>query len=168
MRARNAALVLLGIALLVFAFSAQREEIRSEAQPEGAMRLHPPNFTLASLKGGEEALREVMALHRGSTALELEDALIAEYITQDGRLVKVWVGIARDENTAREMAEQMRARLGTSGMFTPAGSLSVAGIEVFKARGMVGQHYYYARKNRVVWISGMLSEEELRTLVESF
>lgn len=168
MKARNAALVLLGIALLVFAFSAQKEEIRSETQPEGAIRLHPPNFTLASLKGGEEAMREVMALHRGSTAIELEDALVAEYITQDGRLVKVWVGIARDENTAREMVEQMRVKLGTSGMFTPEGSQSVAGIEVFKARGMGEWHYYYAHKNRVVWISGMLSEEELGALVESF
>jgi type IV pilus biogenesis protein CpaD/CtpE len=168
MKARNAALVLLGIALLVFAFSAQEEETTSKAQPEGAMKLHPANFTLASLKGGEEALKEVRALHRGSAALELEDALVAEYITQDGRLVKVWVGIARNESTAREMLAQMRAKLGASGMFTPEGSLSVGNVRVFKARGMGEWHYYYARKNRVVWISGMLSDEELSTLVESF
>ncbi|WP_456475017.1 hypothetical protein [Candidatus Pyrohabitans sp.] len=169
MKAKNAILVLLGIALLaVVAFSAQGEKEPEEAQPQGAINLHPANFTLASLKGGEEALREVRALHRGSAALNLEDALVAEYISPKGRLIKVWVGIAPNQSVASEMLALMNTGMQSSRMFSPEGSLNMGDILVFTASGMGERHYYYAHKNRVVWISGTLSEEELRTLVESF
>ncbi|NOZ59121.1 MAG: hypothetical protein GXO66_06055 [Euryarchaeota archaeon] len=167
MKPRSAVLVLLG-ALLIGAALLYEEEESPDSAPRGAMNLHPENFTLASLRGGDEALKELRELHRGSSALQLQDAVIAEYMTRDGRLVKVWVGVAANRSAAERMVQQMRAKLGASGMFAPAGSLSVADTEVFKARGMGGRHYFYARENRVVWISGMLSDEELRVLVESF
>jgi len=161
MKLKNAALVLLGIALLILSFA--------EEQPEsGQERAKPlPNLTLASIKGGEEALRELRALHGGSPAIELEDALIAEYIASDGRFIKVWVGVARDETAAREMLTQMRTKIKRSGIFTPGRSLQIGGVEVFTASGFGGQHYYYAKGNRVVWIEGRLSREGLRALVEN-
>lgn len=169
MKARDATLVLLGIALLaVVAFSAQEKGPEEAAPPQGSMNLHPANFTLASLKGGEEALQEVMALHRGSAALNLEDALVAEYITPGGRLIKVWVGVASNESIASEMLTLMNTGMQSSEMFSPEGSLNMGDIQVFTASGMGERHFYYAHKNRVVWIAGTLSEEELRILVESF
>ena len=163
MKLKNAALVLLGIALLILSFAVEQPESGHE---KGAKPL--PNLTLASIMGGEEALRELRALHGGSPAIELEDALIAEYIASDGRFIKVWVGVARDETAAREMLTQMRTKIQRSGIFTPGGSLQIGGVEAFTASGFVEQHYYYAKGKRVVWIEGRLSREELRALVESF
>ncbi len=166
MRLRSPLLILLGAALVA---AALLQEGLRDVSPESqkTLELKLSNFTLASLRVGEEAKKELVALH-GGAELQLEDALIAEYIAEDGRLVKVWVGVAQNESVARELLARMHTGLGSSRLFSPDGSVEVGEVQVFRARGMGEVHYYYARGNRVVWVSGLLSEQELASLVENF
>ncbi len=121
-----------------------------------------PDFdmTLVSEMGGEDAISDVKAMHGGSERLKLVDVSIQDYQTNDGRPVRVWVGIAENETSAREMLTKMNSGIRYSNAFTHVGNISFDDVEVHKAGGMGMTNFYFAKGNSVIWVAGDLSDDE--------
>jgi len=62
-------------------------------------------------------------MHGGSEKLKLVDVSIQDYQTNDGRPVRVWVGVAENETSANDMLKKMNSGIRYSNAFTPVDNI---------------------------------------------
>lgn len=130
--------------------------------------LTPPDIglDLKSFVAGAEALASIERLHGKSIALV--DGYIAEY-SQGALRATIWLGRARTEGDAVRLFENMDAKMGDSGVFTPSEDRVVRDIPMKFTSGMGMSHYYFHLGKDVYWISLMGDDERalLETIVTS-
>lgn len=100
---------------------------------------------------GEQARAAIGKMH--GKGIEMVDGYIAEYSHNQSR-VTVWVAEAPSESEASSLLKQMVDRIGAGNQaFRNLRAVSVGDKEVYTADGSGGQHYFYAKDNRVVWLA---------------
>ncbi len=151
------------VAILAF-FLIQIVDMSSDKPPKN-QETQDFDITLISERSGENAISDVKVMHGGSEKLKLVDVRIMDYLTNDGRAIKVWIGVAENETSARNMLIKMDSKLRYSNSFIPAGKITFDDIEVYKADGMGVKNFYYAKGNSVIWVAGNLSDTEFLKVV---
>ena len=114
----------------------------------------PQNLGQLELVGnvtGEQARAAIGKMH--GKGIEMVDGYIAEYSHNQSR-VTVWVAEAPSEPDAFSLLKQMVDRIGAGNQaFRNLRAISVGDKEVFTADGSGGQHYFYAKDNKVIWLA---------------
>ena len=135
-------LLLLGIVL-----SLQQSVVTNEAG-EAPLPGRIAGLALEGYAQGEEALASMSQLH--VNGITLTDGYIGHY--EDGAIV--WVGIATDEEQAREMLRAMTDSIVEGGTpFSAPQAVEMDGKTTYMVLDQGGQHHFYYQTGRaVIWV----------------
>jgi len=136
------AILLLGIVLSL------RQSVSTNEAQEAALPNRIAGLALEGYAQGEEAIASMSGLH--VNGIRLTDGYIGHY--EGG--ATVWVGIALDEEQARDMLRAMTDRIAEGG--TPFGTPQATetdGKTVYKVLEQGGEQHFYSQTGRaVIWV----------------
>ena len=135
-------LLLLGIVLSL------RQSVVTNEAGEAPLPGRIADLALEGYAQGEEALASMSQLH--VNGITLTDGYIGHY--EDGAIV--WVGIATDEEQAREMLRSMTESIVEGGApFSAPTATEMDGETVYMLLDEGGQqHFYFQTGRAVVWV----------------
>ncbi len=108
-------------------------------------------LTLTQTTIGADALTEFAQLH--GKGFDLASGYRASY-SGEGKQATLWVGQAKDLQTAQDMTEEMAKKIGAgNAMFTDLQTLNIGGRTLFSVNGQGQQHYFYASGDKIVWVA---------------
>lgn len=108
-------------------------------------------LTLTQTTMGADALAEFAQLH--GKGFDLVSGYRADY-SGEGKPATLWVGQAKDAQSAQDMVEEMATKIGAgNAMFTDLQTLDIGGRTLFSVNGQGQQHYFYASNDKIVWIA---------------
>ncbi len=151
-------------AVIIAFFLIQFSDRSSDNLPENE-DVQDFDIALISERSGDDAISEVKMMHGGSGRLKLVDVRIQDYLTSDGRPIKVWIGIAENETSADEMLAEMESGIRYSNSFMPTGNITSDDVVVYTAAGMGMRNFYFASGDSVIWVAGDLSDDEFLKLL---
>ena len=155
--------ILVTVAIIAF-FLIQFSDRGSDNLPEN-QDVEDFDIVLISERSGDDAISDVKMMHGGSEMLKLVDVSILDYQTNDGRKITVWIGVAENETSARDMLAKMESGMRYSNSFIPEDKITFDEVEVYTASGMGMRNFYFAQGSSVVWIAGDLSDAEFFKVV---
>jgi hypothetical protein len=104
---------------------------------------------LSQVMTGEEAIRSINQLH--GKEFPLEDGSVAVYGSENATL---WISVAADDAAARELTDQMVARIAEGDSpFTDEGAMDIGGVTLYALTGLGQHHFYWQSGNLVLWVA---------------
>ncbi len=135
--------ILAFVGLLVFAFKATLLGLQAYPTQLG-------NLDFQSKVDGEQALAEVSQLHGENISLASASII---YYGSGQEHASVWVGKASSEQAADDLLQRMASAIKKSGgAFTNLQQISVNGQSVYQVNGPDGQHFFFAKGDKVIWL----------------
>ena len=111
-------------------------------------------------KEGDIAIREVQNSHSARDNVDPAEAHIARYRSSSGNRATVSVTSAGTEKRAVEKVDNMTRGMG--GMFSIPELLDMNGLVIYYTQAGGEYHYYYSKKDLVVWIALNNPDNEYR------
>ncbi len=100
---------------------------------------------------GEVAVREIQNSHSAKDNISPNQAHIARYRNSAGNKATISVTAADTEKRAAEKVDNMTRGMG--GMFSIPEISEINGLKIYYTEGGDEYHYYYSKKNLVIWIA---------------
>lgn len=129
------------------------------AQPEASSpsTLLPKNLVGLVLKdfyGGERAQKEIERLHGNKVVVK---SGYVGYYSDGARSATFWVSEAESEEEATALLTRMKDSISKGGTpFSAPQSAAIPGLEaikVYTVTGMGQAHYFWVKKNLVIWVA---------------
>jgi len=122
------------------------------------------DMVLTEEYSGQKAISEIESLH--GSKFGMVDGYVAHYKSAS-REAKLWVSLFGSEIEALDSANKMTGRIGEgTSEFSPPQNVTFDGVEmiqVYHTESQGQHHYYWAKRNLVIWVSldGFTYEESL-------
>lgn len=100
---------------------------------------------------GDVAVREIKGSHSAKDNVNPIEAHVARYRNSEGSRATVSVTLAQTNQRAVDKVENMNRGMG--GMFSKPEIVEINGLPVYYTEGGGEYHYYYAKKDLVVWVA---------------
>lgn len=148
-------------------FDAPKEEVMAEEKELGAADIELMNDTadpypsievplqvgklsLERMLSGEEAIRLFQKIFGDKDMIQ--EVLIPCYTNSDEQVI-VWVFSMFSPAEAEAHLEQINTRMQKSEKFNTCGSFFIDDIQIYHVQGLEMNNYYYAREEKVLWLS---------------
>ncbi|NJD53050.1 MAG: hypothetical protein FIB07_09315 [Candidatus Methanoperedens sp.] len=112
---------------------------------------------------GDVAIREIKNSHSAKDNVSPGQAHIARYRNNAGNRATVSVTMADTNQGAVEKVKNMTRGMG--GMFSIPEILELNGLKIYYTEGGGEYHYYYSKKDLVVWIALNNPEKAYRSML---
>ncbi len=129
-------------------------------------------FTLEDFYSGERAQKEIERLHGGKVTVK--SGYVGYYRDSDGRRsATFWISQVDNEEEAIALLAQMKEGIARGGTpFSSPEKASIPGLEalmVYFVSGMGQDHYFWVKKNMVIWValSGFVDEFRLEFIKQA-